>query len=89
MGEVLRPLAARFALSFWGLGPTHSAASFLGGLAKWFGMRTNSVIGSRRIARGARWQVQSLVAKRGVSVFGERGVHTSVALASTVLLGYQ
>jgi hypothetical protein len=33
-------------------------------------------------------QVQSLVAKRVVSVFGEGGFHTSSALASTVLLGY-
>ena len=52
---VLRGLAARFALLFSGLGVTHSAPSFLDGLATWFDMRTNSVEGYPRIARGAPW----------------------------------
>ena len=38
-----------------GYGLTYSAASFLGGLATWFGMHTNSVVGFPRIARGAPW----------------------------------
>ena len=40
---------------FCGYGLTYSAASFLGGLATWFGMRTNSAVGCPRIARGVPW----------------------------------
>ena len=43
------------ALISWGFGLTHLAASFRGGLATWFGMRTNLVDGCPRIARGAPW----------------------------------
>jgi len=40
---------------FCGYGLTYSAASFLGGLATWFGMRTNSEDRCPRIARGVPW----------------------------------
>ena len=36
-------------------GLTHPVASFRGGVAGWFGMRTNSVEGCPRIARGGPW----------------------------------
>src|SRR5471032_1042754 len=40
---------------FLGYGLTHLAAVFRGGLATWFGMRTNSMGGCPRIARGEPW----------------------------------
>jgi hypothetical protein len=44
---VLRGLVLGLHCYFSGLDLTHSAALYLGGLAKWFGVRTNLVVGSR------------------------------------------
>ena len=64
-------------------------ALFRGGLPMWFGIRTNLVdvfadSAGCPLGRFSHWWRSVWV-----SVFGEGGFHTSVVLASTVLLGCQ
>ena len=86
----LHATAARSALLFFAQGLSRLATSRHDRLPTWFGIRTNF---------GGRFYADSAGCTLGrfshwwrsvwVSVFGERGFHTSVALASTVLLGCQ
>ena len=63
-------------VAFVGYGLTRLAALFLGGLATRFEVRTNSVAGSRRIARGVPWAGSNTGgAAWGIRVRRKRGSH--------------